>query len=500
MGSSILDGQIPYRDVWDHKPPAIFYLNALGLMIGNGSVWGVWFIQCLALAAAIYTEFMLLRRAFGDSVAILGVSLFVSSTLRWPAGDITNIVEFYALPIQFAVIFLFCYSETTIYRWSRSVSLSALGIGVAFLFFLRQNLVGIGVAIILHQTLGAVLSRQWRDYVRKQVPFWGGFSTTTVIVFGYFYAVGALDFFGDAAFRYNFSYSTVNVTLGMRLTSLFQGISLLSTTGLTWLMITGWCLAIFFLLKSQRQLTVFEGRLISIGCLGLPIEVLLTSLSGRTYSHYFLAWLPIASIMATFVLRVLLSPNQDNKSSFSSVPKKVKKVLSACLIIGMVTPPLAQRYFEVTRHILDNSSPPSPVISFIRNNTEEGDYVLMWGAETVYNFLAERQSPTRFVYQYPLYMKGYQSEEQINEFFNDLIRNCPNLIIDSSPSNNSIPPLDPQARANWESWAYQSLPGMEQVFQFIETHYVLDETVEGRDTEWPVYVLKENEANRCPMD
>ncbi len=45
VASMLLRGKLPYRDVWDHKPPAIYYLDALGLALGGRSTWGVWAIQ-----------------------------------------------------------------------------------------------------------------------------------------------------------------------------------------------------------------------------------------------------------------------------------------------------------------------------------------------------------------------------------------------------------------------------------------------------------------------
>ena len=32
MGQLILDGGLPYLDAFDHKPPVVFYLNALALL------------------------------------------------------------------------------------------------------------------------------------------------------------------------------------------------------------------------------------------------------------------------------------------------------------------------------------------------------------------------------------------------------------------------------------------------------------------------------------
>ena len=45
IGWLITQGKIPYRDVWDHKPPVIFFINALGLLLAGGSRWGVWGLE-----------------------------------------------------------------------------------------------------------------------------------------------------------------------------------------------------------------------------------------------------------------------------------------------------------------------------------------------------------------------------------------------------------------------------------------------------------------------
>ena len=44
----------------------------------------------------------------------------------------------------------------------------------------------------------------------------------------------------------------------------------------------------------------------------------------------------------------------------------------------------------------------------------------MWGGEPGINFVAQRQAPTRFIYQYPLYRRGYESPGKIEEFLRAL--------------------------------------------------------------------------------
>jgi len=48
-GQQIVDGKLPYRDFWDSKGPGIFYINALGLFLGDGSRWGVWLVDMFDL-------------------------------------------------------------------------------------------------------------------------------------------------------------------------------------------------------------------------------------------------------------------------------------------------------------------------------------------------------------------------------------------------------------------------------------------------------------------
>ena len=64
--------------------------------------------------------------------------------------------------------------------------------------------------------------------------------------------------------------------------------------------------------------------------------------------------------------------------------------------------------------------------------------MLLWGAESMVNFYTQRPSPSRFIYQYPLYEHGYVDDKMIKEFLQDLIINPPQLIVDT---RNPITPI-----------------------------------------------------------
>src|SRR3712207_2045996 len=109
MASRILDGDLPYRDVWDHKPPVIYYLDALGLALGGRSTWGVWVLQVVFVCSAIVLGFLLMRKALGVVPALFGSVAWISTLgvlLIWD-----NYPEEFALPLQFALVYLFCVAE-----------------------------------------------------------------------------------------------------------------------------------------------------------------------------------------------------------------------------------------------------------------------------------------------------------------------------------------------------------------------------------------------------
>jgi hypothetical protein len=82
------------------------------------------------------------------------------------------------------------------------------------------------------------------------------------------------------------------------------------------------------------------------------------------------------------------------------------------------------------RHIAENQhNGYQPVIDFIENNTTEGDFVLIMGAESAINFVTRRPSPTKFVYQYPL--QSLMARPMVREYLRQIMENKPKLIIDT---------------------------------------------------------------------
>ena len=47
MGLALLHGKLPYVDLFDHKGPVLYFINAFGLWLGNGKL-GIFVMQIIA--------------------------------------------------------------------------------------------------------------------------------------------------------------------------------------------------------------------------------------------------------------------------------------------------------------------------------------------------------------------------------------------------------------------------------------------------------------------
>jgi hypothetical protein len=124
----------------------------------------------------------------------------------------------------------------------------------------------------------------------------------------------------------------------------------------------------------------------------------------------------------------------------------------------------------------------------IEERTTPSDTVLVWGSHTEVLVLADRRSPTRYVFQYgPLATRGYATPAAIDSLLADLDVRPPRLILDASSSSFVTPPLDREGLRTYVSpepqyaWPAETA----RIVELVEARYVRDGTVPG--TSWPIW-------------
>lgn len=205
IGLGILDGKIPYTNLFDHKGPILFWLNALGLGILPGR-WGLFLLETLFLtltlvfsykSAGLFAE---KRKAF-----------FASLLTLIPAIDFItegNQCEEYMLP--FIAVSLYLALRYTTGKTEEHPLKYSLFYGFSFgwTFFIRPNdaVSHIG-AIMLGIFLILLTKKEFRSAILNALIFIGGILVVFIPVIGYFLMTGSLEDMLHGTILYNLKYS-----------------------------------------------------------------------------------------------------------------------------------------------------------------------------------------------------------------------------------------------------------------------------------------------------
>lgn len=421
IGWRLLHGDIPYRDVWDHKPPLIYFTDALGLTFAPDSLWGVWVVQLIFITLTIFFLYKAVQENLGTFPAVFGAVILSSGLLAVIKQG--NVTEEYALPFQAACFWLATRARKRDFPLRDTF---LIGLAGGFAFYYKQNTIGIWLVY------GLLLL--WQRSVNKNIRklFWdllvlvAGVLVLTGVFALYFGIYHALFDFWEQAFLYNFVYIRKGDTLRDLITLLLKGFSYLSLGNVIYFAGAGWLAALVLAFTARRAWFKELNPLLFLAILDFPLEVLMIAISGRSILHYYLTPLPVMAILgavlAYAVLEGLRKIWPTGSQSFKSVAQ-----FGMLLFLALSQVQQARDYPAYMEELSYNWY--GEILTFIDENTGEDDRVLVLGAETTVNFLARRASPTRYVYQYPLQLLGRRT--MVEEFFREVLENQPALIVDA---------------------------------------------------------------------
>ena len=464
IGNQILHGKLPYRDAWESKPPAIFYLNALALWVGRGSRWGIWIVELVSLWAAGLFSYVSAKKLWGTLPA-LGVLIFwmIGFNLTVEGGNLT---EEYPLPLHFFSITLFLLlmqePENRLYSF-----LLGLAFSISFLF--RPNNAVVEATIIFTLFLWQIMRRTWRTVWIQLL--WIGMSILLPIFLTilYFEGKGLLRDLLEASVLYNFTYSKTAITSSTPLVTGFQIFGWLA-----WIAAAGYLIALYYLIKLMQPIYILL-------LIGWPMTIYLSDLAKRNYSHYFMNWLPFLGLCGGLTIYALT----QRLPSFLQESRYTQRIAlgaaTLCALVFFVFAGNAAEYKKAIQRIMRHDTIGIEIrtrtAAYVENHTQPDDLVLFWAASPGENFMARRASPSASLF-YPLYVHSEISKQLNDQFLQDIQIKHPVLIVDIG--DHEALSLNPRERAQQiaEGFAWEYPPdNLDTFFQFVEENYYLEAKV-----------------------
>ena len=463
IGSEILHGRVPYIDAWEAKPPAIFYLNALGIRLTRGSRWGVWFIELASLVAASLLSYEFIKRQWGTWPALFGTTLWLYGLDRTFYGG-GNLTEEYCLPLHFlAIILMMKLLKAPVQRLYNFV----LGAIFALSFLFRPNNAALETAVVLTLLIAWILNRQYRHMFVSLVWMGLGAAIPLLVPLLYFWSKGALQGLLDGTIFYPLIYvqapgsSTPVLLAGFQILGIGVGFAAL-----------GYIALLYQMRKFQKE------RLLNLPLfllMGWPLVILLSDPAHKDYAHYYINWLPfiaLLSALAIFSFQSRFLPRTVNSPAADFVGILLFLALTAAVF---VVSSRAVEYGRVLARLEDRDRRSiefrSATAIYAENHTRPNDYVLFWSASPGENYMANRESPTASLY-YPLYLRSSIGAKLSDQFLRDLIEKKPALIVDIGRLNTlSLDPAERQRRIASGIGSEYLPDNIDEVFAYIDQNY-----------------------------
>jgi hypothetical protein len=439
LGEGILRGQVPYRDLWDFKPPGIFFVYAFAQGIFGKSMLAPRLVEVLGLVAIVLSSVRLGDTFFGSRTAgVLGgaVAALVHAQLEfWHSGQ----------PETFggALTFLGLVLTATDGKRARK-PLRFLAIGALF-----------GCAALLKPPLGggalvcaAYLAKREQQIagsaragVRAVLVIVAGILVPIALVLLWFWARGGLSALVWTMKDFTPGYTALGWE-GQRAPAMFYYALLESFFKFSALAAFGVIAAIA---TTPMHLREREGVFLVLGIIAVHVTGI--AMQGKFFAYHYGGTLPLIAFLAGLGLyklwRRCLSGGTGGVLAFMAF-------VTVCVAMRQAVTDLPQDFWERTairmRHLVSSHrnrdeleselgtvadvslSADRAVARELRSRTRSGSSVLVWGFEPVIYWLADRKPATRFIYDVPQ-RTSWERERARYDLMRDLGASKPAAIV-----------------------------------------------------------------------
>jgi len=408
IAMALRDGHPPYITMWDHKPPGLHIIFALGLMIFRDPIFTIRILTCLAVSVTGLGLFGILRRLewVPRSGAVLAGLLYAVFSIN-NGGLAANAELFFAPFVVFSFYLLFGMQEfPTGPKEKGGASFLAigllLGIAMQIKFLVFFDILGV-VACLFLLLKGNGETRVIRKWV-VGTGMMAVFPTLILIGIGaYYFLIGHFDEFYFANF-------TSNRIYGELYSFDFKGMvfAFVEQIGGHYFIWLGALSSIILLASAGDPSRIREKKwigMMAVWSLAILPGICLTK---QYWPHYFLQLYPAFCLMTAVVISVLLKPVFS-----SSRPGGI--ILVILLLVGPVhheasghlkSSVLTLRDFVKTGERFPGDV-PAAIAAYVDERTSPDDFIFMIDVLPVVYVLADVRIPTRFAY--PPFLIGKES-------------------------------------------------------------------------------------------
>jgi len=461
VGDGVLHGEVPYRDLWDFKPPGIFFLYALAQALFGKNMMAPRLLEVLAFFGCVAVMRRIATAVFDNkTVGLVGaaVALLIHAQLEfWHTGQ----------PESFGALFTLLGVMLTVEPNARKSS-RCYWIGVTFgCAALLKPPLGGGVLVclaFLTQRERLLVNKPWQA-LRPALWVGLGFAVPLLLCLAWFWAKGGVEAMYWTLGRFTPGYTTLGWE-GRRASDMlyhaieeaFFKFSALAAAGVIA------AAAMTPLYHREREALFLLLGVITMHVAGIAMQ-------GKFFAYHYGATLPLIALIAGVGLyklwRRCIGGGLGGALAFFSfvavaVPMRYavrdlpqffweRSWIRMQYLLRMAPYDSRERMDEELAVVADyNLAADRQVARDVRARTRPDQKVYVWGFEPAIYWLSDRAPSSRFIYNVPQ-RSPWEADYARRELLQDLkdappsvvvvqMRDVfPNVVGDALDSNDSLP-------------------------------------------------------------
>lgn len=392
FGYAMSNGEVLYKNLFDHKGPVIFLINYLGYEL-YGEL-GIKIVYLFCIFMFFYTSTLVSRLFTNEKNSIIVLLIiyivFVSIfELGWG-------IEGYILPLLNYSLYI--YIKYFLKQQVSKLEVLFVGVSLAIVFFLRANMIGIWIGFSFYVLLYMISKKQYKELVDFAKYFILGINIVVIPLMIYLLVKGVLSEMIYQSFTMNYIYSK-NQGIGKR-NILNWFISIANELNLMLIFFVG----ILISYKKYKRKTVLFS-LVVVLCLVFAL------LSKRPFLHYLLVLIPL--------IIPILSITLEN-SIF-----KINIVYILCGIYIIYYSPIQNILKNVENRNYNFFNDEVKIARYIKDNTINTDRIYSHRMQGLIYLEAERLANSKF-----FFIPSLEDETPIiDEFKSNFERKKPKYIV-----------------------------------------------------------------------
>ncbi|MHC4194792.1 MAG: ArnT family glycosyltransferase [Planctomycetota bacterium] len=422
-GFHMIQGKVLYKDIWDHKPPMVHFLNSFALKTGDRSINSVRNMERVFAVCGAICLFFIFQILFANKLLAFLMSILFTLSFYMHVFQQGNLTEEYgAFFVLFGVFFAVLSQQS---EAKKSVAFAAMsGIFFAMAFFTKEPFLFSAIPWFLYILVKK--QQSWRQRLTRNGFFVIGAMVPLTLILIYLIANGALKDWIDVIV-YNLHYSSgVDHRTTPFITRVRENMTYMQkyifNTSMTAMFCFNAGIVSIFCFSFQKKYKYFP----LIAVIAFIAEYFATIISPRKYGHYYMQ--PIVSYILTGGCGVaLLLYLFENVKAWK--PGVIIGLLLSFFVLDSYT----------CKHYIKRLKKPSvqanidPISHYIRKNTSEDDRIwINSGHLSRYYLNTGRLSPTKFSYPFPHFFKDSlysTAEEKIALLKRELQNKPPKFIV-----------------------------------------------------------------------